>query len=356
MLAGSAFPTVVFASGGAFLVGCRKEASTSTAEAMGAAVASSTARDPSAGDASVSNTQDAPDEQGADPHIVGAARRDGGGTLDPACEGPQLSLLAAVVDPRCAISEREWSALVRAFDEVDGGGRSGAAAGSARASTKAKGEAKGEGSDESKRASALRQEARREGERIVVSIVNGGTTPRIVPLRYHPGHPELAFSVLAESDGRALFELAPPAHDGTLVSGMRGTVDGGRRDGVASVSKASDARTGRRGRWDTLAELDAGASFMRVHSACIRLPPGGRASATLVIDPHIVKRLDRRCPDPASVETAVVPDASTKSGNGAAVDACLPARLPSGHVVLHVGQLVSGIDFGAPERVDWDVP
>ncbi|MBX3264176.1 MAG: hypothetical protein KF782_31180 [Labilithrix sp.] len=319
-------------SSGAFVFGCRKDAPTAS-DGVGAPATSAVAD----GGAAATERGAAPDGEGSSDDaparlraLVGG-RRDAG-DVDPACEGVELSLLAAAVDARCAISDTEWAALTRPEDGANGSAGRGAPAGGAavaprRDTAAARQDAVG-----------LRQEARREGDRIVVSIVNGGAAPLVVPLRYHPGRPELAFSVLAESDARALYELAPPSWDAPLDGSTR-------RD-------AGDARRA------PLLRPDGGPAIARVHTALIRLAPGGAARARLAIDPRIVKRLDRRCGDAGDVSP---PDGGGLVGEGrsrdaGAPDGCLPARLAAGRVVLHVGQLVAAIDAGEPARVAWDVP
>ncbi len=305
MLAG----VVASSAGGALLVACRKDAPPSGGgEPAASAGPSGSEAPPSEG---ATGSEDGAFEMDPSALPGAEARRARGradaGTVDPACEGARLRLLTAAVDPRCAVSEREWNDLVRAHDQH--GAEAGAGKKTASRAARA----------------ALRQEARREGDVIVVSIVNRGTTPLVVPLRYHPAHAELAFSVLAEPAGRGLYELAPPKNDAPESAGR----------GAAARTAAPSS--------PALPELDAGASsFLHVHSAHIRLPPGGSASARLVIDTHVAKRLDRSCPD---------------AGPGdAATSECLPARLPKGAVVLHVGQMVAGIDAGEPARVEWDAP
>ena len=304
---------VALGSSGALFVACRKDApradegdSTRVPEASSAVP----------GGSMVPSGPGAVDAEGRAARGVAETRRDAG-AIDPACEGAALSLLAAAVDPRCAVSDREWAELVRAFDARDAGARDGAPGGKS---------AKHPGPGHHT-ASALRNEARRDGDGVIVSIVNRGNAPLVVPLRYHPGHPELAFSLLAELvGGRGVFELAPPRSG---VPALGAATSGGRHPLRPSV----------------LVELDAGSSSERVYSARIRLPPGGAAKARLAIDPHITKRLDRSCADAG--------EASAAEGPGSE---CLPARLPRGRVVLHVGQLVTGIDAGDPARVEWDVP
>ncbi|MDF2696082.1 MAG: hypothetical protein K0S65_4465 [Labilithrix sp.] len=287
--------TIALGSSGALFAACRNDAPDKRVEGDGgrpAATAAVTEVEASAEDAAPRGLVDA----GAEP--TGAARVDddaGGAPGARGCEGANIALLAAAVDPRCAISTREWTDLAHRADA-------------------------------GVRGVALRQEARRDGERIVVAIVNGRTTPVDVPLRFHPGHPELAFSVLAETEDHAVYELAPPSYDAPPPAA-----------GSASLPEV-DRQTGRPRRWGTLAELDAGAAYARVHTARIRIAPHGRASARLVIDPRIVKRLDRSCAD---------------AGAGSA---CLPPRLPRGSVVLYVGQLVAEGETGAPARVAWEAP
>jgi hypothetical protein len=135
----------------------------------------------------------------------------------------------------------------------------------------------------------LRQEASVEGGLVTVALVNGASTALALPLSWHPKLP--AFTALAEDEHHALYELAPPA----LSSGRADAGDGAR--------------------------------FAR-----IVLPPRGRATAKVAIDPVIVRRVDAACP-----------------GEGC------PARLPRGRYVLHVGQLLCDVEAGPPARVDWEM-
>lgn len=319
---GATLALFLLESSGAFLSGCRNEAPSSVTDGGSTMrAAETTTPAPSAtGAASV-----AAPEQDVAPALTDG-RRDGG--TDPACEGMRLSLLASALDARCAISEREWNARVRAVEHASSAdaGAVGRDAGGRRASG-------GDASNSTSIEGALRQEARRDGDRIALSIVNAGAAAVVVPLRYHAGHPELAFSVLAVPPNGGVFELAP-AHDHEAEAAL--------------VAKPSTAATGRSRRWSTLAELDAG-NQQRVHSALIKLLPGGRASARLVIDPRIVKRLDRTCPGPLDAGASMK---NERDGGGG----CMPARLAGGRVVLHVGQLIAGIDVGPPARVEWDAP
>ena len=323
---------VALGSSGALFAGCRKDAPGSAADGAGSAPPSGAAPAPSPSRDSFTAGEDAAErDAGSGAARAGQARRDAGG-VDTPCEGGDLSLLAAAVDPRCAVSEREWRAMQEdsSAQVRDGGARAG---GSATAT--------GRG--------ALRQEARRDGDHIVLSLVNGGTAPLVVPLRFHPGRPELAFTVLAESEQKAVFVLEPPSND---TPGEAPRIDAG----AASVLRALGL-----GDFDRDVGLDAGSSFLRVHSARIRLAPGGAARARLAIDPRIAKRLDRSC-GAASSGASSASRASSGSGlhdggrDGGPEPACQPPRLPKGRVVLYVGQLVASVDAGAPARGGWVAP
>jgi len=319
--------TIALSSSEAFLVACRTDAPRSADEHDGGAPAAISA-------AASSSSGEGEHEADGSRSVPRTERREGeprsdAGVLDHACSGTALSLLAAAVDPRCELSGREWSELVAV-------GSGAAEATPASTNTTAPGRGKGTRADRSPgtgTTGSLRQEARREGDRIVVSLVNRGSRPLVVPLRYHPGHPELAFTVLAEIEGRGVFELEAPTNDAPAEPPSR-------------PAKSSTSGANAPQRPNVLAELDAGPTFRRVHTARIRLLPGGTARATLHIDPRIVKRLDRTCAD-AGARPRAPEDAA---------DECLPARLPKGHVVLYVGQLVTAIDAGEPARVEWDAP
>lgn len=203
------------------------------------------------------------------------------------CSGARITLLGAALDPRCAITEKDWNARVRPSSR----------------------------GDDVKVESALRQELRREGDSVVLSLVNGSKAMVSVPLRFHPSHPELAFSVLAEAKDAGIFELEPPGNDApppTLPPPVQ----------PAHGPKVDLG--------------DAGTPFY-VHHALIRLPPGGSAEAHLRIDARVVRRLDREC-------------------RAADAGSCLPARLAKGRVVLHVGQLVAPTAAQTPTRIEWDAP
>jgi hypothetical protein len=208
------------------------------------------------------------------------------------CSGTVLGLVRAAEEPRCAIGEREWNAL--------------------------KSRAADAGAE-----SSVRQEARREGDRIVIAAVNRGKAPVDLPLRFAPGRPDLpAITVLAEDVQHAVFELASPIPDD-------------ERDGSAPPPKRAPAPHGRGPTFDA-GWLDL-AAVAHVYSARIRLPPGGAAQVAFRVDPKVVKRLDDGCREH---------DAA----------ACTPARLPRGHYVLYVGQLIVAADVGAPARIEWDAP
>ncbi len=193
----------------------------------------------------------------AEPKAEGAWL-DGG--ADPACTGKELAFEEVIIDPRCATTQKVSAALVAAASK-DGGA-----------------------------ATALKQEAKRDGDHILVALVNAGMAPVTLPLSWHPSLP--SFTVLAEGEERGLYELASPKLD------VRG------KDGAAVPKRAYFAR--------------------------IVLPPGGRATGRLKVDPTIVKRLDR-------------------SDGGA------PPRLTQGKYTLHVAQLVSDVEAGPPVRVTWEL-
>lgn len=227
------------------------------------------------------------------------------GRLGWKCSGSQISLLGAAVDPRCAVADRAGRSTRDASAPA-----SGTAAGAAR---------------------GILQEARREGNAVVFSLVNHGSAVVELPLRFHAGHPELAFSVLAEMADGAVFELAPPLLD---VPSAPTVAEDRLSAGAGRGGPPVDPR-------------DRPAPALRVHSALVRLAAGGTARARLVIDPRVARRLDPGCVDPA--------DGGAKVDGGARLG-CAPARLPPGRAVLHIGQLVASIDAGPPARVEWMSP
>jgi hypothetical protein len=179
-------------------------------------------------------------------------------SADTPCEGSSLSLVAALFDARCAVSERDWKSLVSA--PRDGG-------------------------------AIPLQEARREGDRVVLSLVNRGTAPITLPIQAIFGRPDLApFSIYAEDEKHAAYELAPPA--------------------------AADVP-------------DVG----HVHRARIMLPPHGEASATLAVDPMVAGRIAPECSDAAP---------------------CTERRLPPGHYTLYVGQRLVP-EAGPPAKIAWEI-
>jgi hypothetical protein len=197
------------------------------------------------------------------------------GPLDPACSGAEISFNTAVVDKRCAIGSARAKQL-RAILERDGGP-----------------------------ALTLRQEAKPLADgRIALRLVNTGFSPLTLPLSFSAKLP--AFSVLAEDDRHAVYELDAPRFD----------VGSGGPEGAL----AND----------------------RPHFARIVLPPGGAAVATLTPSPLVVRTL--RGSDAGAGAGA------PKSGDGG------PLRLGTGHYVLHIGELLTDVEAGAPARVIWDLP
>lgn len=336
----SALLILAAASTGAIVSGCRDEATPSRAPDAG--------ERSDGGSSGLSLDGGGPQgvgepggEQAGLPEPKGDASGGGGAAR---CEGARLSLFGSLLEPRCEISEREWTSLVQSAGAPDGSARA------PRSDAGVGAKAKQGGPDGEGKPSLLRQEAQRDGDDIVVSIVNAGATAIAVPLRYHPSHPELAFSVLAETDAKAVFELAPPQLGADAMPKAR--------DAGAGSLPRPDRREPPQDRWRLLAELDGGSPSVHVYTARIKLPPGGRASARLEIDPTVTKRLDRSCPDPSqpsgsSDKRGGAPAAKVDGGVG---EVCLPSRLPRGHVVLYVGQLITGIDAGPPARVEWNAP
>lgn len=100
-----------------------------------------------------------------------------------------------------------------------------------------------------------------------------------------------AFLVMAEDEGQTLYELAAPRFD---VSATKG----------------------------------------RAHFARIVLEPGGAAVATITVDPAIASVVARRGGERAD------------AGN---------AKLPKGHYILRIGELLADVEAGAPARLPFDV-
>lgn len=201
-----------------------------------------------------------------------------GGPLDPVCTGPEISFAVAVVDERCAIGSPRAKAL-RAALEGDGGV-----------------------------ALALRQEAKAEPDgRISLRMINTGSVPLTLPLSWSAKLP--SFTVLAQDEHHAIFELAPPHFEPSGASGGGG---------------------------------DASARSDRAHFARIVLPPGGAAMALLTLDTAVTKELTPRRRDGS---------AACRDGG-----ACAPSRLTRGRYVLHIGELFTDVEAGPPARVPWVVP
>lgn len=152
---------------------------------------------------------------------------------------------------------------------------------------------------------ALRQEARvvEEG-RVALRLMNKGASSIALPLSFHAKLP--AFSVLAEDARHTLYELeAPPL------------------------------------------ELRDPAQGNRSHFARVVLPPGGVAVATIAISPVIMRVLGRGAGDTCKDGGA------TAGGDGGL---CSITRLQKGRYVLHIGELLTDVEVGAPARVTWDLP
>jgi hypothetical protein len=112
-----------------------------------------------------------------------------------------------------------------------------------------------------------------------------------------------AFTVLAEDDRHTLYELEPPRLE-VASSGPEGA-----------------------------------ASNDRPHFARIVLSPGGAAVATIRINSAVVRVVGRGPGD--------------KCDGG---PACAPSRLAKGHYTLHLGELLTDVEVGAPARVAFDLP
>lgn len=144
----------------------------------------------------------------------------------------------------------------------------------------------------------LKQTARTGADgRVILEVQNAGSAPLTLPLSFSAKLP--AFTVIAEDERHSLYELEPP-----------------RLEVVASA-----------------AERD------RPHFARIVLAPGGVATTSLTID-AAVARVVRRGP-------------GDKCDGG---PACTPARLPKGRYTMHVGELLTDVEAGAPARVVVELP
>lgn len=130
-----------------------------------------------------------------------------------------------------------------------------------------------------------------EGGAVVVTLVNAGPKGVTLPLSYHERLP--AFSALALDEAKNLFELVPPR-----------------------FARPTDSDAG------------AKARFARVF-----LPPGGRARATVIVSPVVVRRIAPKCEGDAA--------------------SCAPSRLAPGRYSLHVGQLLADVAAGPPAVVPW---
>jgi len=191
----------------------------------------------------------------------------------PACEGVALSLTAAVMDARCAVSDVEWATLARAPDL----------------------------------ARAIRPEAKLEAIAMALtfSLVNESKATVALPLRFQATRPPL--SVVAEDRDHTLFELVPPTVviDHVADAGSSGTKE--------------DPSRARAERQDAILLDAGGAAATRVHSARVRLPPKGAITIRATLSTTIEKRIAPPCKTPDAAEL------------------CKPSALPKGHYTLHVG-------------------
>jgi hypothetical protein len=148
----------------------------------------------------------------------------------------------------------------------------------------------------------LKQSARTGADgRVTLELLNTGSAPLTLPLSFSAKLP--AFTVLAEDEKHSLYELEPPRLE---------------------VAPAG---------------ADAAADNDRPHFARIVLAPGGVASTTLTINAAVVRVVGRGAGD-------------TCDGGAA----CTPARLPKGRYTMHVGELLTDVEVGAPARVVVDLP
>ena len=151
----------------------------------------------------------------------------------------------------------------------------------------------------------LQQAAKVAAEgRVALRLVNRGGSSLTLPLSFHGKLP--AFTALAEDERHTLYELEAP-----------------------------------------LLELRDPGQGNRSHFARIVLPPGGAAVATVAISPNIVRLLGRGAGDPCKDAGRA---ASSEGG------ACNLTKLPKGRYVLHIGELLTDVEAGAPARVTLDFP
>jgi hypothetical protein len=213
----------------------------------------------------------------AEPQITRKLGEDAGADdapPDPACASAEIDFASAVVDARCAIGSGRAKRL-RATLERDGG------------------------------ALPLSQQAKMSPDGVVtLRLVNTGKAPLALPLSFHPKLP--TFTVLAEDEKRAIYELAPPRFE--------------------------------------VPAADAGGD--RARFARIVLPPGGVATATLTVTPTAVRRVAPACADGGS---------DGRSDGGVGGGACSPGRLPNGRYTLYVGELLTDVEAGPPARVPWEL-
>ena len=139
--------------------------------------------------------------------------------------------------------------------------------------------------------------------RIALRLVNTGAAPLTLPLSYSAKLP--AFTVIAEDEQHTLFELEAPRLE------------------------VADARP------------EASAANDRPHFARIVLVPGGAAVATIKVNSAVVRVVGRR---------------GRRAEPCADGGACAPSRLSKGRYTLHVGELLTDVEVGAPARVAFELP
>jgi len=140
--------------------------------------------------------------------------------------------------------------------------------------------------------------------RVALRLVNTGSLPLTLPLSFSAKLP--AFTVLAEDERHTLYELEAPRLE------------------VAAGSP------------------EAAAANDRPHFARVVLPPGAAATATVAINAAVVRVVGRG----SGPETCGDAGPCARAGS----------RLPKGRYTLHVGELLTDVEVGAPARVTFDLP
>jgi hypothetical protein len=155
------------------------------------------------------------------------------------------------------------------------------------------------------RALPLRQEAKLGADgRVTLRLVNTGAAPLTLPLSFSAKLP--AFTLLAEDDHHTIYEVEPPRLD------------------VAAASP------------------EAAAANERPHFARIVLAPGAAAVATVTLGGVVLGVVGHgpgaeKCPDGGACARA-------------------PAHLAKGRNTMHLGELLTDVEVGAPARVSVELP